>query len=325
RQRGDLWYLQWTLCESSYVPLERGDWQEAEQRVTEALAISDRVGGEYGAGVLFRDALSWIARCRGNYARSLALGREAVERADASDAGWLGWAAAGLASPLLDLRAADEAVAVLQRGLAAAERNRARGQIFRCLGALSSAMRMAGRESEARALAERAQQIAERVTTPPGRVDFWDEQAYFAIAETDLAAGEIERAEESMRARLEAWEGSGAQRSIATTARLLSRCAEARGDWASAARMLARSAAAVGGSAEAVGGEGLLCERWQIEAGLGRVATATGSLVEAEVHCQRARELIDAIAASVGDQEIATRFRERAIVEIDSPGPTLRH
>ena len=44
RKRGDLWYLQFTLCESCYVPLERRDWQEAERRVAEALAISDRWG-----------------------------------------------------------------------------------------------------------------------------------------------------------------------------------------------------------------------------------------------------------------------------------------
>ena len=179
-------------------------------------------------------------------------------------------------------------------------------------------MRMAGAETEARALAERAQQIAEQVTTPPGKVDFWGEQAYFAIAETHLAAGDVERAEEAMRGRLQAWERSGARRSIATTARFLARCAEARGDWAAAARMLARSA-------EAAGEEGLLCERWQIEAGLARVAAAAGRLAEAEDHGRRARELIDTMAASVGDEEIGARFRERALAEIDRPAPTLRH
>jgi tetratricopeptide (TPR) repeat protein len=312
RKRGDLWYLQFTLCESCYVPLERRDWQEAERRVAEALAISDRMGGERNAGVLFRDASSWIARCRGDYARSLALGREAVAVADTSEADWLGWAAAGLATPLLDLRASEEAVAVLERGLAAAERNRARGQIFRCLGGLSSAMRMAGAETEARALAERAQLIAEHVTTPPGNVDFWGEPAYFAIAETQLVAGDVERAEQAMLGRLQAWERSGAQRSIARTARFLGRCAEARGDWAAAAQMLARSA-------EAAGEEGLLCERWQIEAGLARVAAAADKLEEAEDHSRRAHELIDTMAASVGDEEIATRFRERALAEIGRP------
>ncbi len=317
RKRGEEWYLQFTLCESCYVPLERCDWQEAEQRIEEALAISERIG-EPNSGVLIRDTLGLIARCRGDYTRSLAFGREALARADTPDADWLGWAAAGLAGTLLDLRATDEAVAVLERGLAAAERNGARGQIFRCLGALSSASRMASAETRARTLAERAQQIAEQVTTPPGKVDFWGEQAYFAIAETHLAAGEIERAEETMRGRLKAWQGSGARRSIAMTARLLSRCAEARGDWASAARMLARSA-------QAAGDEGLICERWQIEAGLARVATAADRLEQAEDHSRRARELIDTMAASVRDEEIGTRFRERALSEIDSPGPTLRH
>ncbi len=317
RQRGDLWYLQWTLCESCYVPLERCDWQEAERRVAEALSISDRMGGERNTGVLFRDASSWIARCRGHYARSLAFGREAVAVADTPEADWLGWAAAGLAIPLLDLRAAALAVPVLERGLAAAERNRARGQIFRCLGALSLATRMAGAETEARTLAERAQHIAEQVTTPPGNVDFWGEQAYFAIAETHLAAGDIERAEQAMQGRLQAWERSGAQRSIARTAHFLARCAEGRGDWAAAGRMLARSA-------EAAGDDGLICERWQIEAGLARVATAAGSLTDAEEHGRRAHALIDTMAASVEDEEIGARFRERALAEIGRPASALR-
>ncbi|HEY2768638.1 MAG TPA: AAA family ATPase, partial [Solirubrobacteraceae bacterium] len=316
RRRGEEWYLQWTLCEAAYVPLERCDWPEAERRVTEALHISERIA-DFVSRVLIGDTLSSIARCRGDYARSLALGREAVAQADTPDADWLGWAAAGLATPLLDLRAAEEAIVVLERGLAAAERNRARGQIFRCLGALSSAARLAGSESRASALAERALRIAEEVTTPPGRVDFWGEQAYFAIAETQLAGGEIERAEEAMRDRLQASERSGARKSIATTARFLARCAEARGDWSSAARMLARSA-------EAAGQEGLLCERWQIEAGLARVAGAAGMVADAEDHTRRARELIDTMALAAGDEEIGARFRERALAEIDHPEPSLR-
>jgi tetratricopeptide (TPR) repeat protein len=267
--------------------------------------------------VLIRDALSSIARCRGDYALSLAFGRQALERADTHDGDWLGWAAAGLATALLDLRAADEAVAVLERGLAAAEHNRARGQIFRCLGAFSSATRMAGAESQARDLAERAQRIAEQVTTPPGKVDFWGEQAYLAIAETQLAVGDVEQAEETMRGRLEAWEASGAQRSIAMTARFLGLCAEARGDWASAARMLARSA-------EAAGDDGLLSVRWQIEAALARVDGAAGRFDEAEDRTRRAHELIDTIAASVGDEETGARFRERALEEVARRAPTLR-
>lgn len=267
--------------------------------------------------MLIRDASSLTARCRGDYARSLAFGREAVTRADTADADWLGWAAAGLATPLLDLRATEEAIAVLERGLAAAEHNRARGQTFRCLGALSSAMRLAGAEPQARALAVRADQIAEQVTTPPGKVDFWGEQAYLAIAENRVALGDIECAEEAMRLRLKAWERSGARRSIVTTTRFLASCAEVRGDWASAERMLAQSA-------EAVGEEGLLAERWLIEAGLARVAAAAGRFEEAEDRSRRAHELIDTMVASVGNEELGARFRERALAEIAHPGSTLR-
>jgi DNA-binding SARP family transcriptional activator/class 3 adenylate cyclase len=319
RQRGDLWYLQWTLCESSYVPLERCDWEDAERRIAEALAIEERIG-DHRAAAIVGDAASWLARCRGDYARSLALGRDALARADTPAAEWLGWTAAGLASPLLDLRACGEAIAVLERGLAAAERNRARGQVFRCLGALSSAMRIAGEEAQARALALRAEKIALQVTTPPGQVDLAGEQAYCAIAETHLADGDIEHAEELMQGRLQAWERSGARRSIAMTTRILSRCAEARGDWATAGELLA-------GSAAAAGEDGLHVERWQIHAGLARVGVATDGAEAAEEHRQRARELIEAMAMSVGegDREIALRFRERALAEIDRPGATLRH
>ncbi len=315
RSRGDAWYLQFTLCESCYVPLERCDWVQAEARISEALAISERIG-EPNSAVLIRDTLSLIARCRGDYARSLVFAREAVARADTPDADWLGWAAVGLAGPLLDLRATDEALAVLQRGLAAAERNRARGQIFRCLGALSSATRLAGDESQARDLAERARGIAERVTTPPGRVDFWGEPAYLAIAEADIAAGDSSRAEEMLRGRLRAWEQSGARRSIATTAHLLARCAEARGDWDSAEQMLTRSA-------QAAGDDGLISERWQIEAALARVAAATDRAEEAGERSGRAHELIAEMAASVRDEELGRRFRESADAEIGRSGPTL--
>jgi DNA-binding SARP family transcriptional activator/tetratricopeptide (TPR) repeat protein len=317
RTRDDQWFLQWTLCESCYVPLERCDWPQAEQRAAEALAISERIG-DSNSGAVIRTTSSWIARCRADYAGSLAFGREAVARADTPDAPWLGWAAAGVAMALLDLRAAAQAVAVLERGLAAAERNRARGQIFRCLGALSSAVRLAGDATQACALAARAQQIAEQVTTPPGRVDFWGEQAYLAIAETQLAAGEVVLVEQAMQARLEAWERSGARRSIAMTARLLARCAETRGDWASAERMLARSS-------EAAGEQGLLSERWQVEAGLARVATAAGNAAGTDEHERRAHELIAAMAASVGDEQLAASFREHALAEIEHPGATLGH
>jgi len=316
RSRGDMWNLQWTLCEASYAPLERCDWAQAEQRIAEALAINERTG-DPNAAILIRDMIGTIARYRGDYARSLVFAREAFARADTPDASWLGWAAVGLAGTLLDLRESSEAIAVLERGLAAAERNRSRGQIFRCLGVLSSAMRMAGAQPQAQALARRAREIAEQVTTPPGMIDFWGEPAYLAIAETALEEGDTQIAQTLMGPRLEASERNRARRSIATSARFLARCAQVKQDWPGATAMLIRAA-------QAAGEDGLSGERWQIQAALARVTGAGGDARASSEHARQARELVETMADSVCDSEIAARFRERAHAEIDSTATAPR-
>ena len=111
----------------------------------------------------------------------------------------------------------------------------------------------------------------------PATSTFGASRPYFAIAETHLANGDIERAEQAV-ARPDCERGSAAERrgrsrSPPVSCRPAAR--EARGDWAAAGRMLARSA-------EAAGDEGLICERWQIEAGLAAVAAAADSLTDAE-------------------------------------------
>ncbi len=281
---------------------------------------SASASGDPSTGVLIRDASSWIARCRGDYARSLAFGREAVTRADAADADWLGWAAAGLATSLLDLRAAEEAIAVLERGLAAAERNRARGQTFRCLGALSSAMRMAGADPQARALAERAQQIA-RAGHHAARQSRLLGRAGLPRDRRDPARGRGRGARRGGNAGhgCEAWERSGARQVDRNDRPLL-------GELRRGARRLGVGGADARPAApRRPATRGYSAERWQIEAGLARVATAADRLEEAEDRSRRARELIDTMAASVGDEELGARFRERALAEIAHPGPTLGH
>ena len=234
-----------------------------------------------------------------------------------TDADWLGWTAAGLATPLLDLRAADEAIAVLERGLAAAERNRARGQIFRCLGALSSATRLAGAEPG-------------RAPSPNARSRSQSGSRRRPAKSTSGASGPTSRSPRpssppatspTPRRQCEAaWRpGSAAARG--------GRSQRPPASWPAAPRRAATGLRRRECSRERRGGRrrGLLCERWQIEAGLARVDAAAGRSEEAEDRTRRAHELIDAMAASVGDGEIGARFRERALAEIDEPGPTLRH
>ena len=43
RERGDLWYMQWTLLEGAFVPIARARWDEAVERLAAAVAINRRV------------------------------------------------------------------------------------------------------------------------------------------------------------------------------------------------------------------------------------------------------------------------------------------
>ena len=167
RERGDLWYMQWTLLEGGFVPIARARWDEAAQRLADAAAINRRIQDRL-AEMLILDALCWLHRSHGEYEEALTAGGQAV--ALCADVGWEGWAAATLGSTLLDLGAAAPAAEVLARGLAAGERIGASNEIVRCLGQLAWAHLLLGDRDQAEVLAARAGQLLERVTAPAGAV-----------------------------------------------------------------------------------------------------------------------------------------------------------
>ena len=141
RRQGDLWYLQWTLLESSFVPLARARWDPATAKLEEALAINRRIGDVF-CGPLIHDATCWLERSRGDLGRALSEGRIAVELTERAGPGpWSAWTRATLGWALLDLRAADDAVAVLERGVADAV---ALGDRFRAAAHLAWAHALTG-------------------------------------------------------------------------------------------------------------------------------------------------------------------------------------
>ena len=109
RARGELWYLQWTLLESAFAPTAHGRFDEGARRLDEALRISDQLGDPPARG-LIGNARGWLERSRGNYARALELGDEAVAVTGAAPSQiWLDWAASTSSLALADLRAWPEA------------------------------------------------------------------------------------------------------------------------------------------------------------------------------------------------------------------------
>ena len=191
RELGELWYLQFTLLESAFVPIGAARWERAAERLAEAAAINRRIR-DPAAEVLILDAFCWLHRCRGAYDEALSAGRRAIARSLATGV-WDGWAAATLGWVLLDLGAVDDAAEVLERGLDSAERIRSDNQTTRCTSQLAWARSLQGDAEQASALAGRAAESLDRVSTPPGSAFLFGAHAYAALARVYLARGEPER------------------------------------------------------------------------------------------------------------------------------------
>jgi tetratricopeptide (TPR) repeat protein len=287
----------WTLLESAYGPMARRDWAEASRRLEEALTLGRRMA-EPLAIALTLDAARWLEQQRGNYRRALEHGHEAMECAP--DA-FLAWTSEGPARPLLDLLAADEALQIAQRGLEAAERFDARGQIFRVLAVLIEAHLLRGDVDEAQKLAERVRELDHTITAPPGLIYMWGHGAYVSVAETELAGQRPDRAEAVLRPLLEPVERSGIAAERGGFAIAWGHCLSALGRRDEAADVLRRGLADVGE-------DGMHAWRWPLHAALAGLTTGQ----ETDEHRRRAQELIEEMAQSVEDAALADGFRRAA-------------
>ncbi len=192
RRSGELWYLQWTLLESAFAPLARARWDAAEKRLLEALAITTRIDDAL-CRPLIHDATGWLERGRGRYARALSEGRTAVELAAPGERDrWSAWTHATFGWTLLELRAAHDAVEVLERALAASELATDR---FRAAGHLAWARTLAGDRAGATRAAGVAAETLSRLRAPPGGAFLFGFGAIVALARAELAAGRVERVE----------------------------------------------------------------------------------------------------------------------------------
>ena len=296
RERGDLWYLQWTLLEGSFVPIARADWDAAARRLAEAVAVNRRIRDPL-AEMLMHDALCWLNRSRGAYDDALAAGRRATRLC--ADVGWEGWAAATLGWSLLDLGAPAAAAEVLERGLAAGERTGAPDEIARCAGQLAWARLLLGDTGAAIALAVRAEELLQGVTAPPGSAFLFGAHAYAAVARVRLATGAPDRGEDLLRPVLAAATRVGWREAAAMTELVLGLCLQARGE-------LDRARAALSHAAELADEHGIAATGWEAHAS---VAPLSGHPDE---HYAAAGAIVERIAAQVRDEPLRRSLREWA-------------
>ncbi len=300
RERGDLWYLQWTLLESAFVPIGAGRWHDASERLAEAGAINRRVR-DPGAEPLILDALCWLHRSRGAYQEALSAGRRAVTLG--ASIGWEGWTAPTLGGLLLELCAPAPAAAVLERGLATATENGDRHALTRCLSQLAWARWLLGARDAARSLADRAEQLLVEVSAPSGGAFVFGTHAYVATARVHLAAGMPERGQALLRPVLAAAERSGWQEAAATTRLVLGLCLEARGELDQAFAQLARAA-------ETADAHGIPAPGWEAHGALARACRAAGRPDAADEHAAIAEAIVERVTTGLKDDGLRAGLRE---------------
>ena len=193
RRHGELWWLQWTVFESSFVALAAEDHVAALDRMNEALAINRR-SGYVGQESWFLAHIGWLHRLAGDREAALEVGRTAVEhgREHGGHRWWLTTAVSLYAGTLLsDGRSAE--AAELLAGI------RPHGP---AVGDESYRLRVLAPLAEAtgdRSVLAEADDLLGALVAPPGAAWLLGADVYLSLGRAWLAAGDPGRAEAILR------------------------------------------------------------------------------------------------------------------------------
>lgn len=179
-------------------------------------------------------------------------------------------------------------------------------QHVRCLSLLAWAASLDGDREAARENRERAQQLLAEVNARPGEAWLFGAHAYFALARVLLDEGYADRAEGLVAPVLAAAERFRFLENVAYGALLLGTARLAQGDLDGADRHLDRSL-------EVASSAGFAGAEWEAHAALADLCREEGRTDEADRHAATARDLVDGLAAGLGDDPLAEIFRRRAL------------
>lgn len=185
---GDLFRLQRAEFESGFLALASADWDTAEKRIQAAIETSRR-GGYPQCAAWYVAHLGLVARLRGHDDDAVALGREALTLAE-EHSRWQAAASAMLSVALIRTGHVANATVLLERGLAAAERDGAEAYVLRCVAPLAAVTGSADLLSQASDLLDRATSLTGAWI--PGY------EAYLSVARAWLLWREPERARDAL-------------------------------------------------------------------------------------------------------------------------------
>ncbi|WP_345506555.1 ATP-binding protein [Terrabacter aeriphilus] len=203
RHNGDLWSLQWTVFESSFVPLAAEDYPAALALMTEALEINRRSG--FVAIESWHLAhVGWLHRLAGDLRSAITTGTRAVELAEAHGRHrwWLSAAAGLQAAHLLAAGRPGQARRLLEPLRPSGSAVGDEAFRLRLLGPLA---RATGSPADLAA----ASALLAGLRTEPGRAWLLGADAYLCLARAHVEAGDPTRATDLLQPFVTAAEREG--------------------------------------------------------------------------------------------------------------------
>jgi tetratricopeptide (TPR) repeat protein len=187
RRLGDLFLLPWAEFEGAFLSVARADWDQAVAAIGTAIELTRQAGYPHQQA-WYVAHLGWLARLRGRLDEAMALGRQAVELSEQHEHGW--WQATActmLGDTVLQTGDRAGAIALFERGLAAARQAGLEAYLLRCTAPLALA-------TGSRAQLEEAAGWLERASIPDGGAWMLGYEAYLSLAQAWLGHDEPDRA-----------------------------------------------------------------------------------------------------------------------------------
>jgi tetratricopeptide (TPR) repeat protein len=179
--------LQWAEFESAFPAIAAADWTAAAAAMESAIQINGTAGYPHTAAWYVAHQ-GWLARLRGRTEEAIMLGHKAVELTRQYEVTW--WqatACAVLGDTVLLAGDRAGAIALFERGLAAARQADVEAYQLRCAAPLAAA-------TGSRAMLNEATGLLEHASIPDGGAWMLGYEAYLSLADAWLAHGEPDRA-----------------------------------------------------------------------------------------------------------------------------------
>ena len=187
RRLRDPYLFQWAEFDNAFPAIAAADWTAAAVAMKSAIEINGTAGYPHTTAWYVAHQ-GWLARLCGRMEEAIRLGHQAVELTEQHEVTW--WQA-GACAMLGDtvLLAGDRAgaIALFERGLAAARQAGVEGYLLRCAAPLAAA-------TGSRALLAEAAGLLEQASIPGGGAWMLGYEVYLSLAEAWLGHGEPDRA-----------------------------------------------------------------------------------------------------------------------------------